>query len=169
MSKVLVKEKVKELTDPNEEIIEKVTNLVKEHVSALEKVVKGKRKREDATPQVQKCRFSIKRARILTAHESLVALEYSKELSLMESMKVDELRSTMQEKLNFTEDELKKQKSNSTTFKTKKELLEMVKKHYDSMWEQWVAECEEAIERNLVQAPQLFTRHQTPTTDKERS
>ena len=77
-------------------------------------------------------------------------------------MKVDELRSTMQEKLNFTED-------NSTTFKTKKELLEMVKKHYDSMWEQWVAECEEAIERNLVQAPQLFTRHQTPTTDKERS
>ena len=42
MSKVLVKEKVKELTDPNEEIIEKVTNLVKEHVSALEKVVKGK-------------------------------------------------------------------------------------------------------------------------------
>ena len=44
MSKVLVKEKVKELTDPNEEIIKKVTNQVKEHVSALEKVVKGKRK-----------------------------------------------------------------------------------------------------------------------------
>ena len=74
-----------------------------------------------------------------------------------------------EEKLNFTQDELKKQKSNSTTFKTKKELLEMVKKHYDSMWEQQIAECEEAIERNLVQVPQLLDCHQTPTTDEEQS
>ena len=91
MSKMLVKEKVKALESENEKIVEEVATMVKDHVGALESIVKGKRKREEATPKVRKCRFSTKKACILTASTSLTALEYSKEMIHLESMKVDEL------------------------------------------------------------------------------
>ena len=61
MSKMLLKKKVKALESENEKIVEEVAKMVKDHVGALESIVKGKRKREEATQRFRSVGFQQKR------------------------------------------------------------------------------------------------------------
>jgi hypothetical protein len=79
--------------------------------------------------------------------ESLTALKYSKELSTIESRKVDELQKHMIEKLQIPEQSLK---TASGKWKTKVDLLEIVQKHFDDLWGQSVRSVKEDLERNLL-------------------
>ncbi len=62
-------------------------------------------------------------------------------------MKVDELQKHMIEKLQISKQSLK---TASGKWKSKVDLLEIVQKHFDDLWEQSVRSVEEDLERNLL-------------------
>ena len=150
MSVLLKNENVKPLLNESEKIVDEVVKLTKDHLSTFDSLVQRKRKREESTAAVRRVRFSTKNAHVLTAPVTQAALRYSKELSGVESMKVDDMRTHMTQKLAFTIADLQKANPRGFKWKTKKEMMEMIQKHYDEKWDETVREIEEEVAQNLI-------------------
>jgi hypothetical protein len=78
MSVILKDSLVKDLTKEDEQILRKLEELTKDHVTDLKELVSKKRKRDDATLTIHRCHFSTKKACVLTSSESLTAFEVLK-------------------------------------------------------------------------------------------
>jgi len=152
MTTLLEKEKVKPFTKEDQLLVDTVVNLTKEELAKKENLCAQKRKREEATPKVRNCRFSTKKARVLTAAENQAVLRHAKELSGIEGLRVGEIRELMLTKLGFSIVSLYKDENPNGKAKTKKEMIAMVYKHYDNHWEQTVNQIEGEIQRNIVSA-----------------
>lgn len=152
MTEMLGRESVQPFPDEDQSLIDIVVNLTQEELSKKEHLCAQKRKREEATPSVRNCRFSTKKARVLTATENQAALRHAKELTGIESLKVADLRAHMTTKLSFSPALLHKNENSNEKWKTKKQLIAMIYRHYDEKWEETVSRIEEEITRNIVVA-----------------
>ena len=79
-----------------------------------------------------------KNAHVLTAPVTQAVLQNSKELSVVESLKVEDLRTHMTQKIGFILEDLQKADPSGLKWKTKKEMLEMIQKQYDEKWKETV-------------------------------
>jgi hypothetical protein len=143
-----------EKPDPSvskDSLVQKAVEYTKEHLKTLDHLCAQKQQRDATEKKKRRVTISTEYAAVLTSPEALSTIIHSKEISEMVTLNVGPLRERMKSKLGFTQDHLLK--PGSAQYKTKKELVEMVKELYNHHLEATAAKVAQSINEFVFPAP----------------
>jgi hypothetical protein len=126
-----------------------VAKLTMEHIDNIGLLKSQQKKRSEDTPSVKKRKFSTAKARVLTTPQSIAELEEDNHWSQIKKMKVNPLRTYMQETLRINEDSMKE----NGKWMTKPQLLTLAEAHLSKRFEQREKEISDHV--NLFCCPPL--------------
>ena len=133
--------------------MEKAQETSTAHLSDMNDFLAAKRGHKDRAIRIQKSKFLTKMARLLTTSESITALMYLKELSIVSNLKAEPLQKYLMDELKFPQTQLMRSEKR---WKTMLELVKLVENYYTSKWDEKENIMAEYIKAMLAPPPPGF-------------